>query len=96
MGYWHRAGKRGLTIHSCCVKGQEERYMRPLSRFEAKGYINSLTLSICSLFSVSHRSSQAIASQRYNSTQLNSTHLANPNLPFGTPTYGLVFLHQEV
>jgi hypothetical protein len=43
--------------------------MRLLSRFEAKGYINSLTLSLCSLFSVSHRSSQATASQRYNSTQ---------------------------
>jgi hypothetical protein len=70
--------------------------MRLSSRFEAKGYINSLTLSICSLLSVSHRSSQAIASKRYNSDHNNSTYLTNPSLPFGTPTYGLVFLHQEV
>jgi len=69
--------------------------MRLWSRFEAKGYISSLTLSECSLFLL-YRIAQVKLSHLNNSNQHNTTRLINPNLPLGTPTYGLVFLHQEI
>jgi len=70
--------ERGNHRQSLCVKGQEERYMRLWSRFEAKGYISSLTLSECSLFLLYRiaqvKLSHLNISNQHNTTQHNSSH----------------------